>query len=151
MEKCNFTYSTKNIPIPSERQYKLQLVEKIEALIKKMRWKAVFAKEKSNENKEEPVSKDNFGLKSDKCPPPVKELINFEKDLFALLGKLKFRKVNCAFQKKLNNDVKNIRSSNSTWVVADKTSKFYKLPVERYEQLVSNSITASYKKVNANI
>ena len=151
MEKCNFTYSTKNIPIPSERQYKLQLVEKIEALIKKMRWKAVFAKEKSNENKEEPVSKDNFGLKSDKCPPPVKELINFEKDLFALLGKLKFRKVNCAFQKKLNNDVKNIRSSNSTWVAADKTSNFYKLPVERYEQLVSNSITASYKKVNANI
>ena len=151
MEKCNFTYSTKNIPIPSERQYKLQLVEKIEALIKKMRWKAVFAKEKSNENKEEPVSKDNFGLKSDKCPPPVKELINFEKDLFALLGKLKFRKVNWAFQKKLNNVVKNIRSSNSTWVTADKTSNFYKLPVERYEQLVSNSITASYKKVNANI
>ena len=60
MEKCNFTYSTKNIPIPSERQYKLQLVEKIEALIKKMRWKAVFAKEKSNENKDELVSKDNL-------------------------------------------------------------------------------------------
>ena len=64
-----------------------------------MRWKAVFVKEKSNENKDEPVSKDNFGLKSIKCPPHVKELINFEKDLFALLGKLKFHKVNCASQR----------------------------------------------------
>ena len=36
-EKLKFDYSTKNIPLPSERSYKLQLIEKIEIVIKRMR------------------------------------------------------------------------------------------------------------------
>ena len=43
MEKFNFGYSVKNIPIPSEREYKIQLTEKIEAVIRRMRWKAIFS------------------------------------------------------------------------------------------------------------
>ena len=42
MEKLKFEYSTKNIPLPSEGSYKLQLIEKIEMVIKRMRWKANF-------------------------------------------------------------------------------------------------------------
>ena len=42
MEKLSFGYSLKNIPIPSERSYKLQLMEKTEMVIKRMRWKAIF-------------------------------------------------------------------------------------------------------------
>ena len=37
MEKLPFDYSYKNIPIPKERNYKLQLMEKIELVIKRMR------------------------------------------------------------------------------------------------------------------
>ena len=40
MEKVNFGYSMKNIPIPDEKMYKLQLTEKVENFIKKIRWKA---------------------------------------------------------------------------------------------------------------
>ena len=36
MEKFNFGYSVKNIPIPSEHEYKIQLTEKIEAVIRRM-------------------------------------------------------------------------------------------------------------------
>ena len=42
MEKLKFEYSTKNISVPSEKSYKLQLIEKIEMVIKQTRWKAIF-------------------------------------------------------------------------------------------------------------
>ena len=45
MERFNFGYSIKNIPIPTQRQYKLQLIDKIEAVIKRMRWKALYYKD----------------------------------------------------------------------------------------------------------
>ena len=42
MEQRKFTYSLKNIPLPSKYAYKKSLIEKTEALIKRMRWKALF-------------------------------------------------------------------------------------------------------------
>ena len=53
IEKLQFDYSYKNIPIPTERNYKLQLLEKIELVIKRMRWKVHFYNEKKDvkENK----------------------------------------------------------------------------------------------------
>ena len=47
MERINFGYSVKNIPSASEREYKLKLIEKIEAVIKRMRWKAIFFNEQN--------------------------------------------------------------------------------------------------------
>ena len=45
-------YSTKNLPIPTERNYKLQLIEKTELFIKKNWWKAIFYDMKlNNKNK----------------------------------------------------------------------------------------------------
>ena len=58
----NFAYSTKNIPIPTERNYKLQLIEKIELFIKKIRWKAIFYDMKLN-NKNKNNSNINNNLK----------------------------------------------------------------------------------------
>ena len=54
MEKLNFEYSLKNIQTPSDTSYKLKLTEKIESVIKRMRWKAQhFLKDdKQNESKE---------------------------------------------------------------------------------------------------
>ena len=43
-----FNYSVKNIPIPTKNAYKMQLIEKIELFVKRMRWKAIF----SNQDKE---------------------------------------------------------------------------------------------------
>ena len=77
----------KNIPIPSERSYKLQLMDKINHVIKRMRWEAFFYKNRSEDTQE------TYGLKSLNCPPKIKEMVPFEKDLWNLVNKLKFRKI----------------------------------------------------------
>ena len=53
MEKLQFDYSYKKIPIPTERNYKLQLMEKIELVIKRMQWKAHFYNEKKDAKENE--------------------------------------------------------------------------------------------------
>ena len=42
MEKINFNYSLKNIPIPSKSSFQLKLIDKIESVIIRMPWKAHF-------------------------------------------------------------------------------------------------------------
>ena len=87
MEKLQLPYSPKNIPIPSERSYKLQLMDKNDQVIKRMRWKAFFYMNRSEDTQE------TYSLKSLNCPPKNKEMVPFEKDLWNLVNKLKFRKI----------------------------------------------------------
>ena len=44
----------KNIPIPNGKSYKLQLIQKVEDFIKKIRWKAIVFME--GENRTEPTT-----------------------------------------------------------------------------------------------
>ena len=81
MEKVNFGYSLKNIPTPNKETYKLQLIEKIELFIKKLRWKAIFFINNSMETTESCASGSVYRLKSNKCPPQLKELIPFKDNL----------------------------------------------------------------------
>ena len=50
MDIFNFGYSTNIIPIATERQYKLKLVEMIEVVIKRMRWKAFYSEHSETGN-----------------------------------------------------------------------------------------------------
>ena len=78
MKKVNFGYSIKNIPIPSDRTYLLQLMEKVEMVITRMRWKAIHCNinDSKDNNKEE--NTEWYGLKSAYSPRQVKELVPFE-------------------------------------------------------------------------
>ena len=87
MEKLIFSYSLKNIPTPNERTYKLQLIAKIELFMKKLRWKAIFFINNSKETTESCASGSVYGLKSNKCPPQLKELLPSEDDLIDLVKK----------------------------------------------------------------
>ena len=147
MEKINFNYSVKNIPIPPERDYKMQLIEKIEMDVKRMRWKAIFY---NNEN-EDAKDPERYGLKSFKTPPAIRELNAFENDLFDLAKNIEFRRVNSEFQKNLAKDIKDIKQSEKTLTSADKTSNMYKLTKEEYNKMLKNAITSTYKKTNNNI
>ena len=52
MEKVNLGYSVKNIPIPSRKGYLILLLEKIEMLIRRMRWKEIhFIDNEDNDKK----------------------------------------------------------------------------------------------------
>ena len=76
MDKFNFGYSTSNISTATERQYKLKLVEKIEAVIKRMRWKVFYFQQNDTRNNSKDIY---YGLRSDKTPPPNKLCEGFEK------------------------------------------------------------------------
>ena len=80
MERFNISYSKKNIPIPTEKEYKIQLIAKVESFTKRMRWKALEFLGKLGSSK-----KETFGFKSHKCPPSVDVLAGFESDLLMMV------------------------------------------------------------------
>ena len=137
----------------------MELLNKIEIFIKKLRWKALYFDNGSKdddslpENNDGPMdaaafSENTYGLKTTKCPPPVKDLADFEKDLLDIMTKIKFRKVECIFQKQMQRDMKDIRKSEKVLVFADKTSNMYKVPIEEYKRILHNAVTNAYKKSN---
>ena len=64
IEKVNFGYSIKNISIPSERTYLLQLMEKVEMVITKMRWKAIHFNNNGSKDNNIEDNTEWCGLKS---------------------------------------------------------------------------------------
>ena len=94
MEKKISNYSTKNTPISLERNYQLQLVEKIEIFIKRMRLKAIIYPAGCKENRK--VEK--YGLKTLHSPKQVKGPSAFEKELIAVVKSIKFIYARSDFQ-----------------------------------------------------
>ena len=60
-------------------------------------------------------TQETYGLKSLNCRPKIKEMVPFEKDLWNLVYKLKFRKIKSNFQRQLNEDIKVIKRSNKVF------------------------------------
>ena len=88
-------------------------------------------------------------MKSNECPPQLKELIPFEDDLVDLVKNIKFRKIRNNFQMKLHEDLKKARSTKKkTLTFADKTSNRYRLEREEYRRLLQNAVTTRYKKIH---
>ena len=81
MEKFSVNHSTKNIPLPSQNDYRQRLIEKTEQFLRRMRWKAYFFLNPSTISN----TKDTYGFKSAKNPPPVEELKEFENDMLKMI------------------------------------------------------------------
>ena len=77
LNKINFGYSLKNIPIPSNQHYLRCLIDKLNSFIRCLRWKAFYFNNKA----ESDDIGNSFGFKSEKCPPQISELSEFEADL----------------------------------------------------------------------
>ena len=138
-------YSMKNIPLSSRNEYIMKLIEKIESVARRMRWRAYFFGKQEENNQQS----ENYGFKSELSPPANGLLQPFENDLFELIRKIKFRGVNCNFQKKLSNNLRNISESPSVFVSADKTTNFYYVSKNNYNKLLREHITQDYKKADA--
>ena len=152
LEKVNLGYSTKNIPLADKKKYNLELIATTEALIKRMRWKAIFFLQRDqNTNEEDLDNPETFGLSSKKSPSQVKELIQFENDLLQLVKDVDFRETRNDFQDRLKRDIKSMRTSGKTLTPADKTSNMYRLSKEEYNQLKKNAVTSKYKKASNKI
>ena len=87
MEQVNFGYSLKNIPIPNNQEYLLELVSSVGTFISNLRWRSWhFLNPSNNERKE------TFGLKTtNPAPSDVKDLKEFENDLHNLVKNVKFK------------------------------------------------------------
>ena len=146
MEKFNLNYSLKNIPTPSRDTYTLQLIDKVEAVIKRMRWKLYWYYESDNNYKDEQNKKETYGFRSKNTPPPQLELESFENDLFNMIASIKFRNSTDDFQKKIQEDIRQINNSDKVLVFADKTTNIYKLSIDEHSKLLKNNVTKTYKK-----
>ena len=93
MQRIPINYSLKNIGIPSKDQYRRRLIEKVESVTQRMRWKAYFFLNKKTKT----TSNDNFGLPSKAFAPPVPQMKAFEDDLLKLTTNITFRKVDDPF------------------------------------------------------
>ena len=113
----------KNIPIPPKDTYKISLLEKVESVVKRMQWKALFFLNPKPDQQQS----NKFNLKSRNCPPPIEELKPFEDDMFQIVENVKFKQVRNQFQEKLRRDVKKTNSSRKVLVFADKTRNVYEL------------------------
>ena len=118
MDKTNFGDSMKSIGIPQNKTYLLQLIEKTEMDIKRMRWKVLCNGKKETNG----IKTEWYGLKSSKTPKQVKELIPFENNLIALGQNIRFRQTRNHFQKNIQKDIQLIKSSDKTVTFADKTT-----------------------------
>ena len=142
MRQFRFDYSLKNIPIPSRDNYLRNLIEKVESVLKRMRWKAHFflKGEKSQEKT------NYFGLLSNKTPPTILELKAFEEDVLKIIENIKFRDTKNNFQETLASDLKKINSSHNMFVFADKTRNIYETSLETYNKLLHDNITKTHKR-----
>ena len=61
------------------------------------------------EKKEHSVNKANFGFKSNFTPPQHELLSPFESDLYDMIRSINFKPVRNGFQKKLTDDINNIK------------------------------------------
>ena len=89
MERINFRHSLKNIPVPSQKSCQLQLIDKNECIIKRMRWKAHFFQDDAN-NTSNRMVKETYCFRSKHHPGQCKELETFEKDLYNIVSSLKY-------------------------------------------------------------
>ena len=76
MGNINIDYSLKNIPTPTKNTFILKLIDKTEAVIKRMRWKLFWY---YNTNTNDVNRNENFDFKSKSIPPPHQEVENFRK------------------------------------------------------------------------
>jgi hypothetical protein len=104
MNKIRFNYSLKNIGLSSQDFYRKRLIDKVENVVNKMRWKSHFFLHEPNA-----IAEYKFGLKSKKSPPVVIEMKAFEEDLINKMVNIQFRKVTDTFLDNLDNDLKKVK------------------------------------------
>ena len=121
------------------------MINKVENLIRSIRWKAYF-----HDNTATPTAEINkFGFKSTKAPPQNQMLTPFESDLYELAGTIEFKPVQNQFQKQLKRDIRELKQSSKLLIPADKTTNLYKVSTKDYDKLLTENITKTYKKTAA--
>uniref|UniRef100_A0A0L8I5C0 Uncharacterized protein n=1 Tax=Octopus bimaculoides TaxID=37653 RepID=A0A0L8I5C0_OCTBM len=92
-------YSLKSIHLPPRKLFWTRITERTESVIKRMHWKSFF------ENLSTTSSANEFGFKTCKSSPKVKDIETFEDDLWNIRMKVRFRHSFYPFLRSLNDYV----------------------------------------------
>ena len=145
MEPFIITYSPKCIPIPTRKEYISQLVEKIEGLLRRVRWKMWHFL-----NPGQTESKETYGFPTTRQPAQILELREFEEEMTALVTRIKFKSSGVdEFQSLLTRDVRRIEECEKMILKADKTNNYYLSTVENYRKALQDNVKAEYRKIEA--
>ena len=92
MEKRNFGYSLKNIPITSKNAHMKKMMEKVESVVRQMRRQDIFFENAG-------ASKITYGFKTNKVPGKMELLNPFKNDLYNLVRNIQFNPRRNTFQR----------------------------------------------------
>ena len=154
LRQFNLRSSGKDIPVPSRTNYMKKLISQTETFLKNIRWKT-FWFERNGSNDDEDNSTDRrkeitMDFKSTKTPPQHELLKPFERDIYNLIGNIKFRTVNDPGLKELSKEVKKINNSDKVIVNADKTGNKYEIAASDYQRLMYENLTRDYRLDDGN-
>ena len=85
-----------------------------------------------------------YDLKTLNSLTKIKEMVSFERDLWDLFSKIKFRKVSRNFQNQLKENIKAMKKSRNLFVFADKASNIYQIKKGEYNKLTTDAITKRF-------
>ena len=145
MEQVNLGYSTKNIPLPSKKDYLQRLISSTEKFIRSIRWRTYFYLNPAKKTSK----KETYGFTTTRTPPKCRELNEFEDGLLNLVQNIEFKHVETKFQKQMSKDAEKIKKSDLMLIPADKTTNFYKVKPDQYTKLLDDNVTKTYKKAPA--
>ena len=143
MEKVNFDYSMKNIPLHSLKEYRLQLTDSVGKFVHNLRWTAFHFL-----NKTKKQDKKTYDFRSTRAAPVIPELKKFEESLYDLVRSVEPRRYHNSLLNKLEKDKAMISKEKKLIVSADKTSNFYKMENDDYQNLLETEIHKGYKKAS---
>ena len=148
-DQVQLGYSPKNIPMSSRKDFRINLIKKTKTFLRAMTYRATFfLSDKNSQN-----SKENYGFRTTKEPARLPELREFEDSLLDMIENIEFKepsKNTGQFQSQLNKDSNTIKSDTSLYVKADKSSNYYRMDKNKYEQFCDQNIQKTYKKSNEN-
>ena len=112
MDHHDFGYSMKNVPLPSEKEYKLELLNSIHSFDNRMKWRAHHFLNPTVAKS----TKETYGLNTSNSPPPIKELKALQDGLCEIARNIQFRDLKDPFQNKLRNDLRDIRNEEKIMI-----------------------------------
>ena len=121
--------------MPRKSFYHIKLVEKIESVLRRMRWKAWFFLKKQCATK---PSKTTYGDSNQDCF--TNNVMSLKKKLYNVLKMVEFTNKRYQFDK--------VKQRPFILVFADKTNNIYEMNVKDYQKLLKENITVTYRKAS---
>ena len=141
MDQVNYNCSIKDIPLPSKKEYRIQLIHSTKKFFDTLCWRVWHYKNPNNNERTE-----TYGFPSTRKVPRDEDLKTLESELYDLVENIEYRDAKNDFQKELGAKIDGIKSETKVIIPADKTSNFYKLEKENFLDLVERNVHKEYKK-----